>query len=105
MNAAISASILAADVACLGDEVDHVLLSGAGRVHLDVMDHHYVPNLTFGPLVCEGLRRHGIDAPIDVHLMAKPVDPLIREFAAAGATSITFDHTFHHHHQLSIPLS
>ncbi len=90
MNAAISASILAADVACLGDEVGHVLLSGAGRVHLDVMDHHYVPNLTFGPLVCEGLRRHGIDAPIDVHLMAKPVDPLIREFAAAGATSITF---------------
>ena len=69
MNAAISASILAADVACLGDEVDHVLLSGAGRVHLDVMDHHYVPNLTFGPLVCEGLRRHGIDAPIDVHLI------------------------------------
>ena len=63
MNAAISASILAADVACLGDEVDHVLLSGAGRVHLDVMDHHYVPNLTFGPLVCEGLRRHGSDAP------------------------------------------
>ena len=60
MNAAISASILAADVTCLGDEVDHVLLSGAGRVHLDVMDHHYVPNLTFGPLVCEGLRRHGI---------------------------------------------
>ena len=90
MNPAISASILAADVACLGDEVDHVLLAGAGRVHLDVMDHHYVPNLTFGPLVCEGLRRHGIKAPIDVHLMAKPVDPLIREFAAAGATSITF---------------
>ena len=68
MNPAISASILAADVACLGDEVDHVLLAGAGRVHLDVMDHHYVPNLTFGPLVCEGLRRHGIEAPIDVHL-------------------------------------
>ena len=64
MNPAISASILAADVACLGDEVDHVLLAGAGRVHLDVMDHHYVPNLTFGPLVCEGLRRHGIEAPI-----------------------------------------
>lgn len=90
MNPAISASILAADVACLGDEVDHVLLAGASRVHLDVMDHHYVPNLTFGPLVCEGLRRHGIEAPIDVHLMAKPVDALIREFAAAGATSITF---------------
>ena len=90
MNAAIAASILAADVACLGDEVSRVLRAGVERIHLDVMDHHYVPNLTFGPLVCEGLRQYGIRAPIDVHLMVEPVAALIREFAAAAATSITF---------------
>ncbi len=86
----IAPSILAADFARLGEEVDTVLEAGADMVHFDVMDNHYVPNLTIGPLVCEALRKHGVDAPIDVHLMVKPVDRLIPEFAAAGATYISF---------------
>ncbi|MGI9310795.1 MAG: ribulose-phosphate 3-epimerase, partial [bacterium] len=86
----IAPSILAADFARLGDEVERVLAAGADWVHFDVMDNHYVPNLTIGPLVCEALRRHGIAAPIDVHLMVKPVDRIIGDFAAAGATCITF---------------
>jgi ribulose-phosphate 3-epimerase len=74
----------------LGEEVDHVLAAGADMVHFDVMDNHYVPNLTIGPLVCEALRKHGVTAPIDVHLMVKPVDRIIPDFASAGATYITF---------------
>ncbi len=86
----IAPSILSADFARLGEEVDNVLASGADIVHFDVMDNHYVPNLTIGPMVCEALRNHGITAPIDVHLMIKPVDSLIPDFAKAGATYITF---------------
>lgn len=86
----IAPSILSADFARLGEEVEHVLASGADIVHFDVMDNHYVPNLTIGPLVCAALRKHGITAPIDVHLMVKPVDRLIPDFAEAGATYITF---------------
>jgi ribulose-phosphate 3-epimerase len=86
----IAASILSADFARLGDEVNAVLAAGADTVHFDVMDNHYVPNLTIGPLVCEALRKHGITAPIDVHLMVKPVDRLIPDFAKAGASWITF---------------
>ena len=86
----IAPSILAADLARLGDEVNCVLKSGADMVHFDVMDNHYVPNLTVGPPVCEALRKHGVTAPIDVHLMVKPVDRIIPDFAAAGATYITF---------------
>ena len=86
----IAPSILSADFACLGQEVDDVLASGADWVHFDVMDNHYVPNLTIGPLVCSALRKHGVTAPIDVHLMVKPVDRIIPDFAEAGATSITF---------------
>ena len=86
----IAPSILAADFARLGEEVDAVLKAGADMVHFDVMDNHYVPNLSIGPLVCSALRAHGIDAPIDVHLMVKPVDRIIPEFAQAGATYITF---------------
>ena len=83
-------SILAADFARLGEEVDNVLASGADIVHFDVMDNHYVPNLTIGPMVCEALRNHGVTAPIDVHLMVKPVDRIIPDFAKAGASYITF---------------
>ena len=86
----IAPSILSADFARLGEEVDAVLEAGANLVHFDVMDNHYVPNLTIGPLVCEALRKHGVEAPIDVHLMVKPVDRIIPDFAAAGATYISF---------------
>ena len=86
----IAPSILSADFARLGDEVQAVLAAGADVVHFDVMDNHYVPNLTIGPLVCEALRKHGVKAPIDVHLMVKPVDRLIPDFAKAGATYISF---------------
>lgn len=86
----IAPSILAANFARLGEEVDNVLASGADMVHFDVMDNHYVPNLTIGPLVCEALRKHGVQAPIDVHLMVKPVDRIIPDFAKAGASYITF---------------
>lgn len=86
----VSASILAADFACLGEEVTRALAAGADRIHFDVMDNHYVPNLTLGPVGCKALRDYGITAPIDVHLMVSPVDSLIVEFAKAGATSIVF---------------
>jgi ribulose-phosphate 3-epimerase len=86
----IAPSILSADFARLGEEVNAVLKAGADWVHFDVMDNHYVPNLTIGPLVCEALRKHGITAPIDVHLMVKPVDRIIPDFAKAGATLISF---------------
>ena len=86
----IAPSILSADFARLGEEVRAVLAAGADIVHFDVMDNHYVPNLTIGPLVCEALRKAGIEAPIDVHLMVKPVDRIVPDFARAGATWITF---------------
>ena len=86
----IAPSILSADFARLGEEVDSVLEAGADWVHFDVMDNHYVPNLTIGPMVCKALRNYGVTAPIDVHLMVKPVDSLIEDFAKAGATFITF---------------
>jgi len=89
-NFKIAPSILAADFARLGEEVDAVLAAGADIVHFDVMDNHYVPNLTVGPMVCKALRNYGITAPIDVHLMVEPVDDLIGQFADAGATYITF---------------
>jgi ribulose-phosphate 3-epimerase len=89
-NCWIAPSILSADFARLGEDVEAVVAAGADLIHFDVMDNHYVPNLTVGPLVCKALRDYGIAAPIDVHLMVKPVDRLIREFAAAGATYISF---------------
>lgn len=90
MTPLIAPSILSADFARLGDDVNAVLAAGAEIVHFDVMDNHFVPNLTIGPLICEALRKHGIDAPIDVHLMVEPVDRIIPDFAAAGASYITF---------------
>ncbi|MCY4043538.1 MAG: ribulose-phosphate 3-epimerase [Cellvibrionales bacterium] len=90
MEFKIAPSILSADFARLGEEVDAVLAAGADIVHFDVMDNHYVPNLTIGPMVCKALRDYGITAPIDVHLMVSPVDDLIKQFADAGATYITF---------------
>jgi ribulose-phosphate 3-epimerase len=86
----IAPSILSADFARLGEEVDAVLDAGADVVHFDVMDNHYVPNLTIGPMVCKALRRHGVSAPIDVHLMVSPVDRLVADFAEAGASWISF---------------
>jgi ribulose-phosphate 3-epimerase len=86
----IAPSILSADFARLGEEVNAVLAAGADVVHFDVMDNHYVPNLTIGPLVCEALRKHGVVAPIDVHLMVKPVDRIVPDFASAGASCISF---------------
>jgi ribulose-phosphate 3-epimerase len=86
----IAPSILSADFARLGEEVENVLAAGADMVHFDVMDNHYVPNLTIGPMVCKALRKHGIKAPIDVHLMVRPVDRMIGEFIEAGASYITF---------------
>ena len=86
----IAPSILSANFAKLGEEVDAVLAAGADWVHFDVMDNHYVPNLTIGPLVCEALRKHGVTAPIDVHLMVEPVDRLVPDFAKAGASLISF---------------
>ncbi len=90
LNNWIAPSILSADFARLGEEVDNVLASGADIVHFDVMDNHFVPNLTIGPLVCHALRKHGVTAPIDVHLMVDPVDRIIPDFAKAGASMITF---------------
>lgn len=89
-NYIIAPSILSADFAKLGEEVDAVLQAGADWVHFDVMDNHYVPNLTIGPMVCKALRNHGVTAPIDVHLMVEPVDEMIRSFAEAGASYISF---------------
>ena len=89
-NCIIAPSILSADFARLGEEVDNVLKAGADWVHFDVMDNHYVPNLTIGPLVCEALRKHGVTAPIDVHLMVSPVDRIVPDFAEAGASVISF---------------
>ncbi len=86
----IAPSILSANFAKLGEEVDNVLAAGADWVHFDVMDNHYVPNLTIGPLVCEALRKHGVTAPIDVHLMVEPVDRIVPDFAQAGASLISF---------------
>ncbi len=86
----IAPSILSANFARLGEEVDNVLKAGADWVHFDVMDNHYVPNLTIGPLVCDALRKHGVTAPIDVHLMVKPVDRIVPDFAKAGASLISF---------------
>src|SRR6476659_6818421 len=86
----IAPSILSANFARLGEEVDNVIAAGAEWVHFDVMDNHYVPNLTIGPLVCEALRKHGVTAPIDVHLMVKPVDRIVPDFAKAGASVISF---------------
>ena len=100
----IAPSILSADFAKLGEEVDNVLVAGADIVHFDVMDNHYVPNLTIGPMVCKALRNHGITAPIDVHLMVQPVDDLIRMFADVGATYITFHPEASNHIDRSLQL-
>jgi ribulose-phosphate 3-epimerase len=89
-SSVIAPSILSANFAKLGEEVDNVLAAGADWVHFDVMDNHYVPNLTIGPLICEALRKHGVSAPIDVHLMVKPVDRIVPDFAKAGASLISF---------------
>ncbi|AWF79753.1 ribulose-phosphate 3-epimerase [Microbulbifer sp. A4B17] len=100
----IAPSILSADFARLGEEVDNVLAAGADWVHFDVMDNHYVPNLTIGPMVCQALRKHGVEAPIDVHLMVEPVDEMIRMFADAGATYITFHPEASRHPDRSLQL-
>lgn len=100
----IAPSILAADFSRLGEEVETVLEAGADVVHFDVMDNHYVPNLTIGPMVCKALRDYGVTAPIDVHLMVQPVDDLIRLFADAGATYITFHPQASHHIDRSLQL-
>lgn len=100
----IAASVLSANFARLGEEVEKVLKAGADMIHFDVMDNHYVPNLTIGPLVCEALRNEGITAPIDVHLMVQPVDALIEQFASAGATYITFHPEASHHVDRSLQL-
>jgi ribulose-phosphate 3-epimerase len=100
----IAPSILSANFAKLGEEVDNVLKAGADWVHFDVMDNHYVPNLTIGPLVCEALRKHGVAAPIDVHLMVEPVDALIPMFADAGASHISFHPEASRHVHRSVQL-
>lgn len=100
----IAPSILSADFARLGAEVSDVLAAGADIIHFDVMDNHYVPNLTIGPLVCQALRKHGITAPLDVHLMVKPVDRIIPDFAEAGATYITFHPEASEHIERSLQL-
>ena len=100
----IAPSILAADFARLGEEADAVLAAGADMIHFDVMDNHYVPNLTIGPMVCKALRDHGIEAPIDVHLMVSPVDELVSQFAEAGASFITFHPEASHHVDRSLQL-
>ena len=100
----IAPSLLSADFARLGEEAKAVLDAGADMLHLDVMDNHYVPNLTVGPLVCEALRKYGIKAPIDVHLMVSPVDQLIHDFAKAGASNITFHPEASHHIDRSLAL-
>lgn len=100
----IAPSILSADFARLGDEVEAVLDAGADIIHFDVMDNHYVPNLTIGPMVCAALRKHGVTAPIDVHLMVTPVDRLIADFAEAGASYISFHPEASHHVDRSLQL-
>ena len=104
MQPFIAPSILSANFACLGEEVNNVLEAGADIIHFDVMDNHFVPNLTIGPLVCESLREFGVNAPIDVHLMTEPVDSLIKDFANAGATYITFhpEASKHPHRSLAL---
>ena len=104
MQPFIAPSILSANFACLGEEVNSVLEAGADIIHFDVMDNHFVPNLTIGPLVCESLRAFGVNAPIDVHLMTQPVDSLIKDFANAGATYITFhpEASKHPHRSLAL---
>lgn len=104
MEPLIAPSILSADFARLGEEVNAVLEAGADVVHFDVMDNHFVPNLTIGPLICEALRNHGITAPIDVHLMVDPVDRIIPDFAKAGATYISFHPEASHHVHRTIGL-
>ncbi len=104
MKALIAPSILSADFTRLGEEVNNVLAAGADWIHFDVMDNHYVPNLTIGPLVCEALRKAKITAPIDVHLMVEPVDRIIPDFAKAGATSITFHPEASNHIDRSLQL-
>ncbi|MEO6155314.1 MAG: ribulose-phosphate 3-epimerase [Thermomonas sp.] len=100
----IAPSILSANFAKLGEEVENVLAAGADWVHFDVMDNHYVPNLTIGPLVCDALRKHGVTAPIDVHLMVEPVDRIIPDFAKAGATHISFHPEASRHVHRSVQL-